>query len=211
MNKKKPKFGKLLRNNPGIYLAIFIFILFEAFVGLLAITVLIPSVSKTDEPAPILPAILTFAILVSIGGRGVYKYVQYKKSDEYKKKKQAEAERARLIAGGALQFNTPSSAASKVSPAQGTPSRPNIMERYLKALAYLTGCGSFDEAQFREMNRIAGGIFTEEEMQKQISQANMTIGGMDGLKLILIKTLNEAIDTFRKVQAAGIDLSKYDV
>ena len=39
----------------------------------------------------------------------------------------------------------------------------------------------------------------------------MMIEGMDGLKLILIKTLNEAIDTFREIQAAGIDLSKYDV
>ena len=160
MNGKKPKFGKLLRNNPGVYLAIFIFILFEAFAGLLAVTVLIPSVSQTDEPAPILPAILTFGILFAIGGRGVFKYAQYKKSDaynEYKKKKRAEAERARLIADGALQFNSPSAAAPKVSPVQSTQTRPNIMERYLKALAYLTGCGTFDEAKFREMNRLAGG------------------------------------------------------
>lgn len=210
MDQKKPKFCKLLRNNPGVYLGIFIFILFEAFVGLLVMAVLIPTQSKNAQPVPI-PAYLTSVILFAIGGRGIYKYVQYKKSDDYKQKKKEEDERVKQLVGRVSPPTVHSAARTDTTPAQSTPGRPNIMERYLKALAYLTGCGPFDETKFREMNRLAGGIFTEEEMQKQIAQANMTIGGMDGLKIILIKTLTEAIDTFRKVQAAGIDLSKYDV
>ncbi|MCL2071930.1 MAG: hypothetical protein FWH07_06840 [Oscillospiraceae bacterium] len=84
-----------------------------------------------------------------------------------------------------------------------------ILDRYREALSYLDRCVTFDEAKFREFNRLTGNMFSEADVQNQLRNAQLMIGGMSELQKMLRSNMVEAISTFEKVERQGIDLSKY--
>jgi hypothetical protein len=75
-------------------------------------------------------------------------------------------------------------------------------DNYRKAVKYLDGCSGFTLENFREMNRLSGGNFSEFEMQRMYeeSKAILPMGGRPGgvlaLKGVQRKTLIEAIAAF---------------
>ncbi|MFV0400028.1 MAG: DUF805 domain-containing protein [Oscillospiraceae bacterium] len=85
----------------------------------------------------------------------------------------------------------------------------SILDQYRAGLSYLDSCGAFDEAKFREYNRISGNRFSEGNIQNQLSNARMMMGGMEDLRKILRTNMAEAIRTFEELERNGIDLSKY--
>lgn len=85
----------------------------------------------------------------------------------------------------------------------------SILDQYRAGLAYLDGCGAFDEAKFREFNRVTGGRFSEGDIQGQLANARRMMGGMEDLRKVLRSTMLESIQTFEQLQRSGIDLSKY--
>lgn len=87
----------------------------------------------------------------------------------------------------------------------------NIIERYRAALGYLYKCEHFSETELREVNRIAGNIFSEEDIQKYLLNATMLFDGMDGIKGILIDNLKKGIQTFEQLQQSGVDLNSIDI
>ena len=87
----------------------------------------------------------------------------------------------------------------------------SILDKYRAGLSYLDGCGAFDEAKYREFNRITGNRFSDVEIANQLRSAELMIRGMEDLKQTLRSTMVEAIHVFEEVERKGIDLSKYSV
>ena len=87
----------------------------------------------------------------------------------------------------------------------------NILERYRAGLSYLDGCSAFDEAKFREFNRITGNRFSEADIENQLKNAKMMIRGMEDLKQTLRSATVEGIRVFEDLERNGLDLSKYNV
>ena len=87
----------------------------------------------------------------------------------------------------------------------------SILDKYRMGLSYLDECKTFDEAKFREFNRITGNRFSDADIETQLMNAKLMIKGMEDLKQILRSTTVEAISTFEEVERKGIDLSKYNV
>jgi hypothetical protein len=87
----------------------------------------------------------------------------------------------------------------------------SILDKYRMGLSYLDGCGAFDEAKFREFNRVTGNQFSDADMETQLGNARLMIGGMDNLKQILRSSMVEAISVFEEVERQGVDLSKYNL
>jgi hypothetical protein len=83
-------------------------------------------------------------------------------------------------------------------------------KKYNKALAYLDHCGPFDEEKLRKANNIAGTPLTEADIQKLIRTAPLMLtyggksGGMEGVKEELRKSLQEGLDIFSSLGAAGV-------
>ena len=86
-----------------------------------------------------------------------------------------------------------------------------ILEQYREGLAYLDSCGPFDEAKFREFNRIIGNRFSENDIQSQLRNASMMTDGMEGVRAAVRSAVAEAIGTFEQLERQGIDLSQYDL
>ena len=86
-----------------------------------------------------------------------------------------------------------------------------ILDKYRDGLAYLDSCGTFDEAKFREFNRITGNRFSEADIQSQLNNARMMINGMEGVRQSLRSAMAEGISAFEKLERNGIDLSKYNI
>lgn len=86
-----------------------------------------------------------------------------------------------------------------------------ILTQYREGLRYLDSCGIFDETKLREFNRIIGNRFSEAEIQTQLANAQMMVGGMNALKELLHNSTLEGINAFEKVEQSGIDLSKYNI
>ena len=101
----------------------------------------------------------------------------------------------------------PPAAPSAASPAPSAGS--SILDQYRAALSYLDSCGTFDEAKFREFNRVSGNRFSEGDVQTQLSNAKMMLGGMEELRKVLRSTMAEGVRTFEELERNGIDLSKY--
>lgn len=98
------------------------------------------------------------------------------------------------------------------SPASGNSQKQtSILEKYRAGLSYLDGCGTFDEAKFREFNRITGNRFSEADIQTQLCNAQKMIKGMEEVKSVLRSSMAEGISTFEKLEQSGIDLSKYNL
>jgi hypothetical protein len=89
--------------------------------------------------------------------------------------------------------------------------KATILDKYRAGLSYLDGSGTFDEAGFREFNRITGNRFSNAEIENQLMNAKQMIRGMEDLKQVLRSSTVEAISVFEKVERNGIDLSKYDI
>jgi hypothetical protein len=89
--------------------------------------------------------------------------------------------------------------------------KASILDKYRAGLSYLDGSGTFDEAKFREFNRITGNRFSNADMEKQLMYAKQMIRGMEDLKQVLRSSTVEAIHTFEELERNGLDLSKYDV
>lgn len=87
----------------------------------------------------------------------------------------------------------------------------SILDKYRAGLLYLDGCERFDEAEFRELNRIMGNRFSEADIRTQLVNAKSMMRGMDDLKKVLRSNIVEAIGTFEKLEQSGIDLSKYNI
>jgi len=87
----------------------------------------------------------------------------------------------------------------------------SILDKYRAGLSYLDGCESFDEAKFREFNRIAGNRFSEADIQTQLKNSELMLKGMEEVKQVLRSNMVEAINTFEKLEREGVDLSKYDI
>lgn len=74
----------------------------------------------------------------------------------------------------------------------------NPVTDYKNALAYLDRCGSFNEQKLREVNRIAGSMLSESDIQMMLGQAQMIMpsanepGGMDYIK----SSIREQLVTF---------------
>jgi len=82
----------------------------------------------------------------------------------------------------------------------------NRLERYREALTYLDRCVTFNEASFREFNRIAGNIFSDEDITHHIWSAGRMFGGMESIRELLRSTIVEGITTFENLQRQGIDI-----
>lgn len=93
----------------------------------------------------------------------------------------------------------------------GSKKAASILDKYRAGLLYLDGCEGFDEAKFRELNRIIGNRFSETDVKTQLGNAQLMIGGMDDLKKVLRSNIVEAIGTFEEAERNGIDLSKYNI
>ncbi|MCL2107677.1 MAG: hypothetical protein FWH26_11565 [Oscillospiraceae bacterium] len=89
----------------------------------------------------------------------------------------------------------------------GSGKTTTILDRYREALSYLDRCGPFDEAKFREFNRLTGNMFSEADVQNQLRNAQLMIGGMAEVQKILRSNMVEAIGTFETLEQQGIDLS----
>ena len=87
----------------------------------------------------------------------------------------------------------------------------SILDKYRAGLLYLDGCARFDEAEFRELNRILGNRFSEDDIRTQLVNAKSMMRGMDDLKKVLRSNIVEAIGTFEQLEQSGIDLSKYNI
>lgn len=96
---------------------------------------------------------------------------------------------------------------ARPSPAPGG----SILTQYRAGLSYLDNCGAFDEAKFREFNRIAGSRFSESDIQTQLSNSRMMMGGMEDVRRALRSGMVEAIQAFEELERKGIDLSKYSL
>jgi hypothetical protein len=82
----------------------------------------------------------------------------------------------------------------------------NRLERYREALVYLDSCVIFNEASFRKFNRIAGDLFSEEEIARHIRSAGHMFGGMESIKELLRSNIVEGITTFENLQRQGIEI-----
>ena len=87
----------------------------------------------------------------------------------------------------------------------------SILDKYRMGLSYLDKCETFDEAKFREFNRITGNRFSDTDIETHLMSAKLMIKGMEDLKQTLRSTMAEAISAFEEVERNGIDLSKYNV
>ena len=87
----------------------------------------------------------------------------------------------------------------------------SILDKYRAALRYLENCSVFDEAAFREFNRITGNRFAEADIQSQLRNAGLMLKGMEDLRELLLSSTMEAIGAFEEMERQGIDLSKFDV
>lgn len=76
---------------------------------------------------------------------------------------------------------------------------------------YLDRCEAFDEADFRDFNRIIGNRFSDADVENQLRNAKLMIREMEDLKQTLRASMIEAIGAFEKLEQSGIDLSKYSV
>ncbi len=83
-----------------------------------------------------------------------------------------------------------------------------MLEQYRAGLSYLNRCGPFDEAKFREFNRITGEPFSEADIQTQLRNARGMIMGMEEVKNALHASMAEGIRTFEKLEQSGVDVSK---
>lgn len=90
----------------------------------------------------------------------------------------------------------------------GNEKETSILVKYRAGLLYLDRCERFDEAEFRELNRMIGDRFSEADIKTQLGNAQLMMGGMDDLKKILRSNIVEAIHVFEKVERNGIDLPK---
>jgi len=91
------------------------------------------------------------------------------------------------------------------------PKKARILEEYRAGLSYLDECGAFDEAKFREFNRITGNRFSNADIENQLRNAKLMIGGMENVKQTLRSSMVEAIGIFEEMERNGIDLSNYNV
>ncbi len=93
----------------------------------------------------------------------------------------------------------------------GNKKATSILDKYRAGLLYLDRSEGFDEAKFRELNRIIGNQFSETDIKTQLGNAQLMIRGMEDLKKVLRSNIVEAIGTFEEVERNGIDLSKYNI
>ena len=87
------------------------------------------------------------------------------------------------------------------------------LAKYRKALEYLEQCGEFNEAKFREVNRIAGGLYSEKKiknfiMSNQIVSMTHSLAGlgsvnyaMDAAKSAMRSDLKKEIEKLEKVES----------
>lgn len=75
----------------------------------------------------------------------------------------------------------------------------SILDKYRAGLLYLDSCESFDEAKFRELNRIIGNQFSEADIKTQLGNAQLMLRGVDDLKKVLRSNIVEAIGTFEEI------------
>ena len=61
------------------------------------------------------------------------------------------------------------------------------------------------------LNRDSVDLRQRNNQSKQLSGAQMMMGGMSDLKNILRSNIVEAIGTFEQLERQGIDLSKYNI
>ena len=79
------------------------------------------------------------------------------------------------------------------------------ISQYEKGLKFLQKCGTFDLKKFRELNGIIGNMYSEADMERQLEDFKSVIplhgrrGGPDGLKDLLMDTLNKGISTFSEL------------
>lgn len=85
----------------------------------------------------------------------------------------------------------------------------SVLDQYREGLKYLDSCGDFDEIKLHRFNIITGNRLSEAEIQTYIRSADLTVGGMNTVRDELRKTISEAVGSFEKLQAQGVDLSKY--
>ena len=105
----------------------------------------------------------------------------------------------------------PAAPAPKAPAAPKPAAKKSILTQYREGLAYLDSCGPFNEAKFREFNRITGNRFSEADIQTQRRNASMMIDGMEGVRKAVRSSMVEAVSTFEMLERKGIDLSKYNV
>jgi len=72
---------------------------------------------------------------------------------------------------------------------------------YRRALDYLQTCGPMDSDKFRQVNRIAGNVFTEADIQDISRKTSLIIGGWETVRGDLQKTFLEGVVTFESVGA----------
>ncbi|MBR5366578.1 MAG: hypothetical protein IK132_10095 [Clostridia bacterium] len=211
MKDKDDKYGDFLRSSPTLFFAIAIWLPLIIFLCAFLVTVL----GETEFSFGLFLEDLVGLLCAYIGIRGLIKFIRYFRDPEEKEKRKNEARRKAAIANLPSKYDPFASSASAPRSEPVTVNtalnQPNILQRYRAARAYLDACGKYDEEKLREMNRITGNMFPEAEIQKQLAQSEMLIGGMDEVKRIHYDTLTKAIAAFEKVGASGIDLSKYDV
>jgi len=103
-------------------------------------------------------------------------------------------------------------AGGNTSAAVSSSGKPHsILDQYQMGLSYLDECGIFDEAKFHIFNRIIGNKFSAADIETQLGNAQLIIGGMESLKQILRSNMVEAINTFKEIERSGIDLSKFNL
>ncbi len=209
MKDGKDKYGDFLRSYPAAY---FGYVCFLMALFLACVLVIVENLVKGELVFSALIFQILFGVLFGyLFITRVIKLIRYLKDPEEKEKRKKQASLKAAAAQIPANYNPfASSAPAQRSQPAAASNRPNILERYRAARTYLTICGSYNEEKFREMNRLTGNMFSEEDIQKQLAQSKMMIGGMDALKKLHYDSLTEAIATFEEVEAAGIDLSKYD-
>ena len=211
MKDGKDKYGDFLRSNPAAYFTVIMFPLLLFFIFLISIVAVL---SSGDTPISFgLIIEILFTILCGfLGIRGLVKFIRYFLDPEEREKRKSEMRRRIAAAQIPANYNPfASSAPAQRSRPAAASNRPNILERYRAARAYLDTCGPYDEEKLREMNRLSGNMFSEEDIRSQLAKSELMIGGMDALKKVHYDSLTESITAFEKVEAAGIDLSKYNV
>lgn len=209
----KDPYGDFLRSNPGAYIS-FVVVMPLTFSFMFIFLPIVVAIESGLSFGLILAAM--FGLLCGfIAIRGLVNVIRYFRDPEEKEKRKSEARRRAAIANLPSRYDPFASSASASSSQPVTvtaaSNQPNILQRYRAARAYLDSCGTYDEEKFREMNRITGNMFSEEDIRKQLAESEMMIDGMEALKKIHCDSLTEAIAVFEQVEAKGIDLSKLNV
>lgn len=79
-----------------------------------------------------------------------------------------------------------------------------------EALVYLERCGRFTEEELREANRMAGGVFTEIEIQQAMHQAALSAsaggpdGGVDEVRKRICTSLSGHVAAYRSFADMGM-------